>query len=129
MRSVCTTICLLLCLYCDAQERTITGKVVDQEMKGIPFCVVKAKDQNIGTYCDENGQFTLSVNTDTVKAFIFSCLGFERKEIASDMLRNSPVTVDLKKSVATLNTVVIHDKGKPHNGTLGHKGTKHMSDF
>jgi hypothetical protein len=129
MRSVLTTAFVLLCLTGVAQERAISGKVVDQEMKGIPFCVVKAKNYNIGTYCDENGQFSVSINTDSVKEVIFSCLGFERKEIPADMLRNSPVTVDLKKSVAALNTVVIKDKkGKPHTETLGRKNVKHVSD-
>jgi hypothetical protein len=129
MKYLLTVLLSLMCAYSDAQERTITGKVVDNEMKGIPFCLVKAKDRNAGTYCDENGVFSLTINTDTVKSLMFACMGYERKELAVDNMPKESITVDLRKATLVLSPVVITDKkGKARSGILGRKAVKHTGD-
>lgn len=129
MKYLYTVLLAVLCAQAFAQERTITGKVVDNEMRGVPFCMVKAKDRNAGTYCDENGVFTLTINADSIPTLIFYCLGFERKEIATSDIPREAITVDLKKTDMSLNTVVITEtKKKPKTGLIGKKGVTHRGD-
>ncbi|MES2703445.1 MAG: carboxypeptidase-like regulatory domain-containing protein [Bacteroidota bacterium] len=129
MRYILTVVFAFFFTSAIAQQITVSGKVVDKQLKGIPFCLVKAKDYPAGAYCDENGIFSISLNKDSVKALIFSCLGFEKKELRVSELPANPITIDLTNATTTLNTVVIKDKkGKPKTGILGKKGVRHISD-
>ena len=107
-----------------------SGKVIDKEKKtGIPYCVVKAKDRNEGVYTDENGKFSFTSNTDSVKAFIFYCLGYARHEISIAQFPQDSITVELDKEYTNLKeTVVVADKGKIRHKILGRKKAKHVSD-
>ncbi len=111
-----------------SQERHFFGKVVDKDKKtGIPFCVVKAKDRNEGVYTDENGRFSFTSNTDSVKAFIFYSLGYGRREVACAEFPNDSITVELQKEYTNLKEVVVVPDGKRRK-ILGKKKARHMSD-
>jgi hypothetical protein len=110
-----------------AQNRVFMGRVVDKHNKGIPFAVVSVKEQNRGVYCDENGAFAFTANAEEIKTLVVSCLGFEQKEISTDIIPLDSVIISLQTRVATLREVsIIGSKGKTAVGTLG-KSRKHLS--
>ncbi len=85
MRRICTFIIILLCsLTTFAQERTITGVVMDGEFKGETLAgatvTLSGDDADKGTVTDANGKFTLSVPVGT-KSLVASYMGYETIEI------------------------------------------------
>lgn len=96
------------------------GRVVDKEKRGIPFAVVEAKDMNQGVYCDDNGVFAFTGNADQIKTLVIFCLGYEKKEISTEILPLDSIIVELNTKVATLKAVSIKaKKGTPTEGVLG----------
>ena len=71
-------------LTASAQERTITGVVMDGEYKGEPLVgatvSVKTSGFGKGTMTDINGKYTLTISADT-KTLIFGHLGYKTVEI------------------------------------------------
>lgn len=85
MRRICTFIVILICsLTTFAQERTITGVVMDGEFKGETLAgatvTLSGNDTDKGTVTDANGKFTLSVPVGT-KSLVASYMGYETIEI------------------------------------------------
>ena len=85
MRRICTFIVILVCsLTTFAQERTITGVVMDGEFKGETLAgatvTLSGNDTDKGTVTDANGKFTLSVPVGT-KSLVASYMGYETIEI------------------------------------------------
>ena len=120
---------LLLCLNSLAQVRTITGKVIDNGNKTVPFCLVTSKDNKVGTICDENGKFSLTINPDSVKTLVASCLGYEKKEIMAAKLPNEAAVITLKKEPMGLNEVRVQGKKGPIElRVLGKKKMRHSGD-
>lgn len=122
---------LLLALFCStgsiAQTRVFKGRVVDKDKNGVPFAVVEAKGMHAGVYCDENGAFAFTGNADSIKTLVISCLGFEKKEMTTEIFPLDSVLIELKTKVSALKEVEITlNKGKLTTGYLG-KSRKHMS--
>ena len=65
-----------------AQERTITGTVMDGEFKGEPLigAMVQPIGGGNGTATDYNGEFSLSL-PDHVKTLKVSCFGYKTQEL------------------------------------------------
>ena len=127
MKYIILLVALTASLCAHAQERHFYGKVVDKNRKdGIPFCTVKVKDRNEGVYTDENGRFAFSTSNDSVKAFIFSSLGYAKAEIPTAQFTGDSMTVELQKEYTTLKEAVIIPDGKLHHKTLGRKKAKHI---
>lgn len=111
-----------------AQEKTFSGRVIDKDKKGIPFCMVKAKDKAIGVYCDDDGKFSIAVNPDSVKAFSFFCMGYQEQEIPTEKLGTNTV-IELKNAYKSLRSVTLKKKkGRMEYGVLGRKKLKHVGD-
>lgn len=110
-------------------QRAFYGRVTDKNQKAIPFCVVQVKDRNEGVYTGEDGKFFLIADPDSAKAFVFYCLGFEKKEITIAGLARDSMHIELKPSSNSLKTVVFTEKtGKQRKRVLGKKRMKHISD-
>src|SRR5580658_10195629 len=63
------TMLVMLILYSvltTAQNRTVTGKVADQQGQPVPFATVKVKGSNQGTSADADGSFTIKAKTGDV---------------------------------------------------------------
>ena len=75
MRKVSTLIALLLAILChhaNAQDRTITGKVISsQDNLGIPGVSIIVPGTSSGTVTDIDGNYKLTVGAD-VKTLRFS---------------------------------------------------------
>ncbi len=112
---------ILFSLSSRAQYRIFTGRVIDGQRKGIPFAVVEVKDKHQGVYCDENGFFSFSGDATFLNTLVVSCMGYERKEINTDILPLSDsLIIELKTKVANLKEVSITSKkGIPKQATLG----------
>ncbi len=128
MKYLFLLVAVIFSLNAFSQERVFSGKVVDKDKRGIPFCVVKAKDRNEGVYTDENGRFSFTSNTDSVKAFIFYSLGYAKREVPTAGFPNDTMTIELEKEYTTLKEAVIVADGKLRHKLLGRKKQKHIGD-
>ncbi len=127
MRNLLLFISLIIFLPCYAQNRVFLGRVVDKNKQAIPFAVVEAKDRNEGVYCDENGVFSFTGNADNIKTLVVFCMGFEKKEISTEILPLDSIIVTLQPRAASLKTVkIVGRKGKPVQEVLG-KSRKRLS--
>jgi hypothetical protein len=125
----CFLILILLCVSLGSfsQQRSFYGRVLDHRLNGIPFAVVEAKDRHEGVYTDENGIFSFRANSDTIKTLVFSCMGYDTKEVdVAEMPRDS-IIIALKQKVNQLKEVQIVP-GKDQLRTLGRKKPKHIGD-
>ena len=70
---------LVLSFSVNAQKQfTIQGKILDSDSQtSLPFAVIKVLDSHLGTYSDDNGEFTLTLDKDTSYIYVNS-LGYVR---------------------------------------------------
>jgi TonB-dependent starch-binding outer membrane protein SusC len=106
MRKIAYFLILLFFSLCvRAQERRITGKVIDQQTnEAIAGATVAVKGTNSATQSDGGGNFTLSVPNDNA-ILIVSYVGMETEEIRIGNQNN--LSVSLTSSSANLNEVVV----------------------
>ena len=87
-----------------AQDRTISGKVLDE--KGLPVDGVSivSSDGRNGTKTNNGGMFTVSVSKNT-KSLLFSSVGFEAQKI--NVTSSSTIDVTLKSTSSNLDEIVV----------------------
>lgn len=107
----------LLMLFCfvffighqlTAQNRTITGKLLDQNGSPIPGASVIIKGSKSGTTTDANGDFKMPVSS-SVKTLVFSSVNFVSQEI--NITGQTELSVQLKPSTNDLQEVVVTSLG------------------
>jgi TonB-linked SusC/RagA family outer membrane protein len=81
----------------------ITGTVTSEEGGAISRVSIKDAKSNKGTWTDEKGVYTWDALPGT--PLIFSCLGFENREIITDI--HPELSVRLKRSPQAINEVII----------------------
>ena len=57
---------LFLCLTLSAQNRVLTGKILDDAGSPIPFATIRIKGNSTGTSADAQGNFRISANSGSV---------------------------------------------------------------
>ncbi len=88
-----------------AQNRTVTGKVTDQETgQGLPGVTVLVKGTSSGTATSVDGGFTISVPSNDA-VLVFRYVGYDNKEVAVGT--QSTISVQLGQSSKALSEVVI----------------------
>ncbi|WP_025762413.1 SusC/RagA family TonB-linked outer membrane protein [Dyadobacter tibetensis] len=87
-----------------AQDRSITGKVLDETGQGLPGATVTVKGSSRGTNADAEGNFSLSEVGDNT-TLVFSSIGYLKKEVVVG--NRSEITIDLAPDVANLQEVVV----------------------
>lgn len=93
------------------QQKTITGKVVDENGIPIPSVNVSVKGTTNGTLTDYDGNFTLELESE-IDVLVFSYVGFKTKEVKID--GKSEISVILIEDVSQLDAViVVGSRGKP----------------
>ena len=85
------------------QQRTITGKVVDQNGNPIPYATVQIQGTNQGTTTDQQGNFTIDVPANAT--LHISYIGYQAKNVPVD--DQSHLQVTLQSSAQALNEVVV----------------------
>ena len=86
-----------------AQERHVSGTVLDQQGTPIPGASVLVKGTTTGTVTDANGNFSLNAEPNSVLVIQF--IGYEAQEIPVGNLSN--INVTLQESVTQLEGVVV----------------------
>lgn len=96
---------LFVCVQAMAQNRTVTGSVVDKSStEAIAGVNVVAKGTTVGTATDSNGKFSLSV-PESSNTLIVSFVGYVTLELT--IPPSNSVVVSLESAVGQLNEVVI----------------------
>lgn len=78
--TILTLIILLLDLSLNGQTRTITGRVVSQDLESLPDVNIQNGDKLLLAKTDLEGRFKISIQQETDK-LIFSWIGMESTEI------------------------------------------------
>lgn len=93
----------LIASYSWAQDRTVSGKVVDEDGP-LPGVNVIVKGSTLGTTTDLDGNYKLSVPSDA-ETLVFTYIGFEKMEVAIGS--KSVIDVTLQPDVQQLGEVVV----------------------
>ena len=97
-----------------AQERTVTGVVVDDKDEPIIGANVKAKGANKGTITDLDGKFILSL-PKSVRELEISFIGFNSKTVS---ITDKPLHIKLDESSILLDEVVSIGYGTAKKGNI-----------
>jgi outer membrane cobalamin receptor len=93
-----------LFLAVEAQERNLSGKVLDENDEGLPGVSIVIKDTNIGTITNYNGDFDLNI-PEIGSTLIFSAVGYTTQEVVVGS--KSIIDVMMDVDIAELNAVVV----------------------
>jgi TonB-linked SusC/RagA family outer membrane protein len=86
-----------------AQNRTVTGKVVDDNGVPIPFATVTVKGTKNGTSADASGNFSIDVQGGN--ALVVSSTGFQTKEVG--IQGKSLVNIQLAGAANLIDEVIV----------------------
>lgn len=104
---------LLFSIQIWAQDKEISGRVVDEDQIPLPGVNVRIKDSNIGTVTDFDGNFSLSIpDTDGV-VIVFSSIGFTTKEVTVG--NRTSLNISMEVDTESLNEVVVTAFGIERN--------------
>ncbi|MCG8412063.1 MAG: SusC/RagA family TonB-linked outer membrane protein [Bacteroidales bacterium] len=87
-----------------AKEYVITGTIIDSKKQPVPFANVIVKNTTIGVASDFDGKYKL-ITKEYPKSLVFSCIGFEDKEIA--VKARSVIDVALNENAVAMDEVVV----------------------
>ena len=93
-----------LFLAVEAQERNLSGKVLDENDEGLPGVSIIIKDTNIGTITNFNGAFDLNIPEINI-TLIFSAVGYTTQEVVIGA--SSIIDVTMEVDIAELSAVVV----------------------
>ena len=93
-----------LFLAVEAQERNLSGKVLDENNEGLPGVSIVIKDTNIGTITNFNGDFDLNI-PEIGSTLTFSAVGYITQEVAIGA--RSIIDVAMEVNIAELEAVVV----------------------
>lgn len=101
---------LLFTTFVFAQKTTISGKVLDKDMKNEPlaFSNVSIKGTSLGATTDMDGKYAIEIPAGT-HIIVFSFLGYESKEISFTIAEGENKTINetLGSGSVTLQDVVV----------------------
>jgi TonB-linked SusC/RagA family outer membrane protein len=113
-----------------AQDRTVTGKVIDSVGNGIPNVSVTIKNSRAGTTTGTDGTFTLSVPAKGNK-LVVSSVGYQNQEVTID--GRASYSIRLSNANAALSEVVVTAYGatqkKAFTGTASTIGNEKFKDM
>ena len=101
-------ILILLCLFSLqvwAQEREVSGTVIDEDGLPLPGVNVIEKNTNNGTVTDFDGKFDIAVPDSEQTILVFSSLGFVKQEIKIG--NRSTLEISMATDTESLNEVVV----------------------
>jgi len=97
------TVLMLTSIFAFAQDRLVTGKVVDDKGNGVPAASIKIAGTNKGTSTDSDGSFAIKVKKG--EQLVISSTGYESKTVPTD--GQSFVGVTIATTSATMQEVVV----------------------
>ncbi|WP_430931228.1 SusC/RagA family TonB-linked outer membrane protein [Saccharicrinis sp. 156] len=104
MKKILTFILILMVVAVSAQERNITGRIIDSTGEPIPGGTVLVKGTSIGTISDVDGNYEL-LNVTDKSTLVFSFIGYTSTEV----LVNGQTVIDvtLTSDLVGLDEVVV----------------------
>lgn len=102
--SMTAALLLMLASVVLAQERQVTGTILDETGASMPGVNVILKGTSVGTASDTDGKFSLQVPNDQA-VLVVSFVGYETQELTVGS--RSSVTVNLVPDAETLTEVVV----------------------
>ncbi len=104
MKTLTSTLLLLLVGFVTVAQNKLTGKVSDEKTKeGIPGVSIAIKGTSQGATTDMNGQFTLAVSSNAT--LVISSVGYETKEVA--YTGQATLNISLSEAANELAQVVV----------------------
>ncbi len=97
-----------------AQERTVTGKVLDDTNAVLPGASIVVKGTTIGTASDLNGNFSFQVPSDAT-TLVVSFIGMDPKEVP---ITAGPITITMTMSAEEVDAVVVVGYGTARKSEL-----------
>jgi len=89
-------------------SKYLSGKVIDEQGKPIPYASVFIKGTTNGTSCDSVGFFKVSISSLQKKVtLIASCVGYSEKEKEINFKKNDPTEIKLSTNAALSGEVVV----------------------
>jgi TonB-linked SusC/RagA family outer membrane protein len=86
-----------------AQDKSITGTVVDSQNEPLPGTSVVVKGKTTGTITDVNGKFTIKVSENDI--LVFSSIGYVSQEIA--VVGKSVINATMSDDVKEISEIVV----------------------
>ncbi len=96
------------------QQRTVTGKVVDETNAALPGASVVVKGTTIGTASDLSGNFSLQVPSDAT-TLVITFVGMDTKEVP---ITAGPMTITMTMSAEEVDAVVVVGYGTARKSEL-----------
>jgi TonB-linked SusC/RagA family outer membrane protein len=96
------------------QQRTVTGKVLDETDAALPGASVVVKGTTIGTATDLNGNFSFQVPADAT-TLVVSFIGMDTQEVP---VTGGPMTIIMKMSAEEVDAVVVVGYGTARKSEL-----------
>src|SRR5260221_469336 len=98
-----------------AQQKTITGKVTDENGTAVPNVSVLVKGTTIGTVTRNDGSYSLSVSANA-KTLVISSVGKETQEIS--ISGKTTIDASLKGAEGSMQEVVVVGYGTQRKGEV-----------
>lgn len=116
IKKVLVVLCTLFSWVGFAQEREVSGRVLDEDGLPIPGVTVSEDGTSNGTVTDMDGEFEFSVTDNENTTLIFSFLGFQTQEITLN--GQTEFEIVLEESSEGLNEVVVVGYGTQKKANL-----------
>jgi TonB-linked SusC/RagA family outer membrane protein len=98
-----------------AQQKTITGRVLDQQGNPLEGVIITVMSEGKQTMTKENGEFSLEVDAGAT-SLRFSMVGYTPKEVKIG--NETSFIVQLEPSVSKINEIVVVGYGTQKKGSL-----------
>ncbi|WP_462254382.1 TonB-dependent receptor plug domain-containing protein, partial [Ferruginibacter sp.] len=125
------TIFFIFPFIASAQNKTIKGKVTDENGAPLTGVNVIAKNAKKGTQTDAGGNFSITISGTASVDLVVSSVGYGSKIVT--VTGNDPVTVQLTKEAVTQEDVVVVGyatiKRKDLTGSVSSVNAKELKDF
>jgi TonB-linked SusC/RagA family outer membrane protein len=97
---------LLFPMFLLSQSKTVTGLVNDENSTPLPGATVQLKgSETVGAITDFDGNFTISIPSDSDQVLIVSYIGYINEEV--DVSNQISITVNLQPDTEALEEVVV----------------------
>ncbi|HKB45306.1 MAG TPA: SusC/RagA family TonB-linked outer membrane protein [Chitinophagaceae bacterium] len=97
------TVLMLLCTLASAQNRTISGTVVDEKGDALPGASIRIKNTRSGVAADTYGRFFISAKTGDI--LVVSGAGIETTE--SPVGAGNTISIAVKRTITTGTEVIV----------------------
>jgi len=100
-----------LCTTVFAQSYTLSGTVTSGDGEPIPFATVLVKNTSKGSSANNDGQYTLSLNSGNYEV-LFKAIGFKQETRSINLKGNQVINISLSPEAYQLQNVVVKSGGE-----------------